>query len=191
MSVTGVGVDIVSIERMQTVLTRTPAFVKNVFTEQERHYCEHKARPAAHYAARFAAREAVLKALGIGFLNGVAFDDVEVVREESGKPQAVLHGKAKQVAEEKGVVAIHLSLSLTNDVAVANALAITEDAIPKKEEKVDPVAEMQAQFKEVRSVLDELERYQVAKLEEQEQQDDNQESGPEPNNNLESNTQDN
>lgn len=165
MSITGVGVDIVSIERIQKVLDRTPSFARRVFTEDERHYCEHTARPAAHYAARFAAREAVLKALGVGFGRGIRFDDVEVVRASGGKPEVKLHRRAKEVADEAGIISIHLSLSLTREVAVANALAVTADALPKKEEKVDPVAELQASFREVRSVLDDLERYQEEQLE--------------------------
>lgn len=165
MAVVGVGVDMVSVDRMKTVIARTPAFVPKVFTDQERAYCDKTAKPHAHYAARFAAREAVLKALGCGF-KGVRFSDVEVVRSDDGRPQVVLHNKAKQIADEQGIIAIHLSLSFSGDVAVANALAVTPEALPKKETKVDPKQELAASFREVRSVLDDLERISHTELDE-------------------------
>ena len=98
MALAGVGVDIVEISRMEKILSRTPRFALRVFTDEEREYCEHSTRPAAHYACRFAAREAVLKALGCGFGKGVRFDDVSVSRDAAGRPQAVLKGRAAEIA---------------------------------------------------------------------------------------------
>ncbi|MFR4802503.1 MAG: holo-ACP synthase [Eggerthellaceae bacterium] len=78
----GLGVDIVEIARMRRVMERTPSFAAKVFTEGERAYCESKANPTTHYAARFAAKEAVCKALGSGILvDGMRMTDVEVVRD--------------------------------------------------------------------------------------------------------------
>lgn len=152
----GLGVDIVEIERMQKILERTPSFAKKVYSEAERAYCDAKARPEIHYATRFAAKEAVLKALGTGFSEGIGVRDVEVVRNAKGKPNAVLSGRAREVADEQGVIDIQLSLSYTHLEAVACAMAITKGSIKASEERVDPMEELAQQFKEARSMLDEL-----------------------------------
>ena len=117
---------------------------------------------AEHYAARFAAREAVLKALGTGFSEGIGFKDVSVTNDEWGKPIAVLSGRAAEVAAERGVQEVALSLSHTRDVAVANAVLVTEDVRPKVEERQDPAQELLASFKAARTVIDELERQQLS-----------------------------
>lgn len=91
----GLGVDIVEIERMRRILDRTPSFAHKVFTDAEQDYCNRKGNPATHYAARFAAKEAVCKALGTGILaSGIGMRDVEVVRDSHGKPAIALHGAA-------------------------------------------------------------------------------------------------
>ena len=161
----GIGVDMLEIARMERVMQRRPSFLTRVFTDEERAYCESRARPAEHYAARFAAREAVLKALGTGFAQGIGLKDVSVRNEESGRPVAVLSGRALEIARERGVQEIALSLSHTREVAVANAVMVTEDVRPKVEERTDPEQEMLASFKQARSVIDELERQQRAALE--------------------------
>ena len=107
-----------------------------------------------------AAREAVLKALGTGFSQGIGLKDVSVTRDESGRPQVLLAGRAAEVAAEQGVLEIALSLSFTRDMAVANAVAVTEAARPHRDEARDPDRELAASFKEARSVIDELERLQ-------------------------------
>lgn len=155
MDVSGLGVDIVEIDRMRDVLQRSPAFRMKVFTQGERDYCDRTTRPEIHYALRFAAKEAVLKTLGTGF-SGVRPTDVEVVNEESGRPRAVLHGNAKTVADEQGVLELHISLSFTHSMAVANAVAITEEMRPKVEERKDPREELAAAFKAARALLDEM-----------------------------------
>ena len=170
MALAGIGVDMVEIARMEKVLARRPNFAKRVFTTEECAYCDRMARPAQHYAARFAAREAVLKALGTGFSRGIGFADVYVVRNEAGQPQAMLTGRAAEVAAEQGVREVALSLSYTHDVAVANAVAVTDEANavavtdevrPQQEQRPDPQAELRKSFREARSVLDELERVEV------------------------------
>lgn len=162
----GIGVDMLEIARMERAMERRPSFLTRVFTDEERAYCDSFARPAEHYAARFAAREAVLKALGTGFSQGIGVKDVSVVNDESGRPTVVLNGRAKEVAAEKGVQEIALSLSHTREVAVANAVAVTEDVRPKVEERVDPAQELLATFKAARTVIDELERQQLSLFEE-------------------------
>lgn len=160
-----IGVDIVNIARMERILERTPAFARRVFTDEERLYCESSPRPAAHYACRFAAREAVLKALGTGFSQGIGRRDVSVSRDASGRPHAVLAGRAAEIAQEQGIVEMALSLSFTNELAIANAMAITEEVRPKPKDEKETEREMLARsFKEARSILDDLERVQDIEL---------------------------
>ena len=152
--ITGLGVDIVEIDRMRDALARRPRMKERLFSEEERAYCEKRAKPEVHYALRFAAKEAVLKALGTGFA-GMRFTDVEVVREANGRPVPRLSGAAAQRAAELGVIEMHLSLSFTHTTAVASAVAITEEARPRKDERLDPKAQLAASFKEARALLDE------------------------------------
>lgn len=165
MATAGIGVDMLEISRMERVLERRPNFARRVFTEEERAYCERSARPAEHYAARFAAREAVVKALGTGFSDGVSFRDVSVSRDESGRPRAVLTGRAAEVARERGIREIALSISHTHDVAVANAIAVTDDVRPEPDSRKDTARALASSFKEARAILDELESVQEAELE--------------------------
>lgn len=160
MTLAGIGVDMLEIARMQHALDERPYFIRRLFTEDERMYCEHTALPAEHYAGRFAAREAVLKALGLGFGNGVGIGDVSVVRDDSGRPRVLLAGRAAEVAREQGVREVALSISHTHDVAVANAVAVTDVVRPKPDEKEDAAKALAVSFKEARSVIDELERVQ-------------------------------
>lgn len=153
MAVLGLGVDIVEIDRMARALARHPRMKERIFSAAERAYCEKRSRPEVHFALRFAAKEAVLKALGTGF-SGMRFADVEVVREVSGRPVPALHGRAAQRAAELGIIELHLSLSFTHTTAVASAVAVTEDARPRKEERLDPMAELARSFKDARAMLD-------------------------------------
>ena len=123
----GLGVDIVEIARMRKIIDRSPAFVEKVYSAAERAYCDSHAHPEVHYATRFAAKEAVLKALGTGFSEGIGWLDVEVRRTSKGRPYVVLTGRAREVAREQGVREIPLSLSYTHTDAVACAMAITEE----------------------------------------------------------------
>lgn len=166
MAEAGIGVDIVEISRMERIIRVTPGFFPKMFTEEERQYCESSARPAAHYACRFAAREAVLKSLGVGFgQEGVGRRDVSVSRDQNGRPIAILSGGALEVAKRLGVQEVALSLSFTGDLAVANAMAITAYNRPKpKEERVTERERIAQSFRDARAVLDELERVQESEL---------------------------
>lgn len=164
MAAAGIGVDMLEISRMERVIERRPNFLLRVFTEEERAYCERCARPAEHYAARWAAREAVVKALGCGFGNGVGIRDVSVTRDERGVVRARLTGGAAKVAMEKGVVEVALSISYTRDVAVANAVAVTEAVKPKPDAKADAARALAASFREAKRVLDELERVEDSQM---------------------------
>ncbi len=158
MALAGVGVDMLEIARMERAMERRPGLVERAFTEEERLYCESSNRPSAHFAARIAAREAVLKALGCGFCGGVHIDDVSVSRNAQGRPVVVLKGRAAEVAREQGVREVAISLSFTHDLAVANAVAVTDEARPKKTTELDQKAQLAATFREARSLVDELER---------------------------------
>jgi holo-[acyl-carrier protein] synthase len=151
----GLGVDIIEIARMERALKRTPRMRERIFSEGERAYAQAKARPAVHFALFFAAKEAVLKALGTGF-RGMALTDVEVDHDRYGRPVPVLHGQASITAQEQGIVEIQLSLSYTHSVGVASAVAIREQDRPRKDEKLDPHAELAKQFKEMRALLDDM-----------------------------------
>ncbi|WP_251231070.1 holo-ACP synthase [Adlercreutzia aquisgranensis] len=152
----GLGVDIVDIARMARILERTPSFERKVFSAEEIAYCRKTGNPEAHFACRFAAKEAVLKALGTGFSEGIGPLDVSVTRSAKGKPAVVLQGRAREVAQEMGVVDLPLSLSHTHNDAVACAMAITARSVQAVEERIDQKEELAKRFKQARSFLDEL-----------------------------------
>ena len=152
----GLGVDIVEIERMDAILARTPSFAERVFSPDECAYCRSKANPATHFALRFAAKEAVVKALGTGFSDGIGVRDIEVVRAKSGKPMVKLAGRALEIAQDQGVRDFPLSLSYTHTDAVACAMAVTEASVQATEKRKDPTEELARQFKEVRGMLDDI-----------------------------------
>ncbi len=151
----GLGIDIVEVPRIERIISRSPAFVQRVYTEDERAYCEAARMPEMRYAARFAAKEAVLKALGTGFSHGIRPRDVEVVSKPKQPPRVVLHGKAQQRAKEMGVVSLPISLSHSHKQAIACAMAITRASVESERKRKDPNEELIKQFKSLRSVLDE------------------------------------
>lgn len=119
----GVGLDIVEVERIREALDRHgESFLDRVLTPAERAYCARFHDPGPPVAARFAAKEAVFKALGTGWSGGMRWTDVEVVRGETGPPRVELHGKARQAAGEG-----RIWLSLTHEKTVAAAMAVLED----------------------------------------------------------------
>jgi len=123
--VIGIGTDLVDVERMRKVLARTPSFAARVFTDDERALAESRADPAKPFAARFAAKEAVLKAFGMG-IGDLPIRSIEVVRAESGEPSIVLHGAAADLAVERGVSRLLLSLTHTEHVAHAMVVALRD-----------------------------------------------------------------
>ncbi|MGV8082205.1 MAG: holo-ACP synthase [Coriobacteriia bacterium] len=150
--ITGLGVDIVEIDRMKAALERHPRMKERLFSAEEQRYCARRSRPEVHYALRFAAKQAVRKALGAPFA-GASFTEVEVAL-VNGRPVPRLSGRTAEHAEALGIVEMHLSLSFTHVSAVASAVAITEEARPRREERPDPMAELAASFKEARGLLD-------------------------------------
>lgn len=154
----GLGVDIVDIARMRDILDKTPNFIEHTYTSVEVEYCQKSSRFVEHYATHFAAKEAVLKALGLGFAEGLSPKDVEVLHDDKGKPYVILHGRAKGAAEELDIKDVPISLSFTNTEAVGFAIALTEESAFENEvlkKSKDPMAELTKQFKEAKKILEE------------------------------------
>jgi len=120
VAVVGLGTDLAQVGRFRRLLAGEKAAVLvRIFTEQERAYALAKKDPAPHLAARFAAKEAFLKALGLGLRGGLTWQDMEVVRDELGKPSLHLRGQAEQLCRERAVSRVHLSYSHDGDYAQA------------------------------------------------------------------------
>jgi holo-[acyl-carrier protein] synthase len=116
----GIGIDIVDIRRLRLALERqSERFIRRVYTPEEQEYCLNHRDPVPSFAARFAAKEALFKALGTGWAQGITWRDAEVRREQGRAPLLKLGGKAEDVSRRLGVLAIHLSLSHSDDSAVA------------------------------------------------------------------------
>jgi holo-[acyl-carrier protein] synthase len=108
----GVGIDLVNIQRLETVLQKWgDRFVKRVFTEQEAEFCLKRARPASSFALRFAAKEAFSKAIGLGMRRGIRWQDIEVFHHPGGRPGLRLQGRCSEICREKHITHFHLSLS--------------------------------------------------------------------------------
>lgn len=118
----GLGTDLVDVARLRRTLARTPSLVEKLFTEGERSYAQGANDPAERYAARFAAKEATMKALGVG-LGAFGWHDVEVVRSDSGAPTLRVTGRAAELAEAAGVTRWAVSLSHTEGMAQAVVVA--------------------------------------------------------------------
>ncbi|MCL6471459.1 MAG: holo-ACP synthase [Firmicutes bacterium] len=119
----GIGIDIVEVTRIEQAISRRKRFAERVFTESERQYCLSKRRPHLHFAVRFAAKEAAVKALGTG-MRGFKWTDFEIRRDKWGRPYLCLSGNAATVAREKGICDIFISLSFSRESAIAQAIAI-------------------------------------------------------------------
>ena len=118
-----IGIDIAEVYRIRETIARTPRFAERVFTEDERAYCESKGAAAAQsYAARFAAKEAFLKALKTGWRGKITWQDIEVVVDEAGAPSLKLTGEALKIKNERGASRVHLSISHTSEHAIAQII---------------------------------------------------------------------
>ena len=123
MAILGLGTDLARIERFRRfVAADKQALLERLFTAAERAYALAKADPAPHLAARFAAKEAGMKAFGLGWRDGLAWHDFAVVRDPLGRPDLVLHGRAAELAAARGITAVHLSYSHDGDYAVATVI---------------------------------------------------------------------
>ena len=123
-----IGIDIIEVGRVRETIARTPRFAERVFTEAERAYCESRGAAAAqHYAARFAAKEAALKALQTGWSGGITWQDIEVSPRESGAPVIVFHGRAHELYRNSGATIAHLSIAHTSEHAIAEVILERRD----------------------------------------------------------------
>ena len=124
MAVIGHGIDIVEVARIERMLRdHGDRFAARCFTEAEREYADRAdRRRAEHYAARFACKEAVLKALGTGWKGGIEWTDIEVVRLADGRPQVRLSGRAAAIADDLGITHWHASLSHVGQAAIASVI---------------------------------------------------------------------
>jgi holo-[acyl-carrier protein] synthase len=123
LGVIGIGADLVDLDRFRRVLARTPAIVERLFTEEETAYAQARHDPTERFGGRFAAKEAAMKAMGVG-LGQVRFRDLEVVRLDSGAPELVLHGPAVRVAAEQGIAGWRMTLTHTAHLAQAIVVAV-------------------------------------------------------------------
>ncbi|MGA8656493.1 MAG: holo-ACP synthase [Chthoniobacterales bacterium] len=123
----GIGIDVVENARIADSIRRHgDRFLERVYQTAELEYCRSMTDPIPHFAARFAAKEAVSKAFGTGFAQNVSWKEIEVRRKASGAPFIVLHTAAEDLARSLGITAVHISLSHSQNYAVANALLVKE-----------------------------------------------------------------
>ncbi len=116
----GIGVDLVEIQRMTDIIKKWGSrFVTRVFSQGETDYCNSRAFPAIHFAARFAAKESFLKSLGMGLGMGVNLREIEVSQDKVGKPGMMLQGRAAEILSGLGIESVHLSLTHTRHSAAA------------------------------------------------------------------------
>ena len=125
MNVIGIGTDITQCSRIESMIEKhEDAFLNRVFTGNEISYCGQRKAFAQHYTGRFAAKEAILKALGTGWAKGILWTDIEVVNEPGGKPIVNLTGQAKAISDSLGIAQMLISISHCEDYAVAFATAV-------------------------------------------------------------------
>ena len=126
-TIVGTGIDVIEVARIEQALTRASSgtrFRARVFTDGEVRYCEARGRPRYQsYAARFAAKEAAMKAMGTGWNRNVGWREIEVVRERGKAPTIALSGKAAQYARKKGITRFHLSITHSAMEAIAHVIA--------------------------------------------------------------------
>ena len=123
----GVGIDIIEVPRIARQLSEDVGLKRRLFTEREVAYCEGKRFEAQYYAARFAAKEALLKALGTGLRGRMKWTDIEIVNDDAGKPAILVSGRVEDLVGKSGISRIHVSLSHVKDVASAIVIAETGD----------------------------------------------------------------
>jgi holo-[acyl-carrier protein] synthase len=125
MTVRGIGIDLVPIPRMRRIMERwDERFLSRVFTDAEIAYCRRRKDPVPHFAARFAAKEAGLKALGTGLRLGISWRELEVKRERGGPPMMILTGRSREIARARGADRMLLALTHDGDYAIAQAMLI-------------------------------------------------------------------
>ena len=131
MDILGIGTDIVECPRIGKMIEQYgELFLRRVYTEREIRYCQARKHAIEHFAGRWAAKEAILKAMGTGWSRGIAWTDIEVRNGEAGQPQVMVCGVAKEVARERGIADILISISHCRTYATAYAMAIAREPAP-------------------------------------------------------------
>src|SRR5262249_1445012 len=121
--IVGTGIDIIEVPRVAESISRFgERFLRRIYTEEEIRYCDSKANRIERYAARFAANEAAMKALGTGWSRGLLWRDIEVYRRPGSRPTIRFHGKAAEIAAGMGAKNVALSLSHTSEQAIASVI---------------------------------------------------------------------
>jgi len=115
----GTGIDMIETERVEAKISKESGFRELVFSKNEINYCEARANKFEHYAARFAAKEAFFKALGSGWKNGTAFNEIEITNDETGKPEIILLGETAKTIAALSIGKISVSLSHLKSIAAA------------------------------------------------------------------------
>ncbi len=127
MNLLGIGIDVVEVERISSSMDEFgEKFANRIFTEAEQEYCKSQKRPAIHYAARFAAKEAIAKAFGTGIGKEISWLDMEILRQPSGEPKVLMSGDGKKYADKLKVADIKISLTHAEHYAAANAVVLVE-----------------------------------------------------------------
>ena len=125
MSLYGIGIDVVEVDRIQSSIGEFgEQFLNRIFTHKEQEYCESQKNKELSYAARFAAKEAISKAFGTGIGKSVGWKDIEIIRKDSGEPTVILHDRAKEYAEKIGISEVKISLTHAKHYAAANAVIL-------------------------------------------------------------------
>ena len=122
--IVGLGLDVVEIDRIEAAIKRDSGtrFIERIYTPAEAAYCQRFANPYERYAARFAAKEAAMKALGTGWTRGVRWRDIEVIRGPSGKPSLRLAGASREIADKLGVKHIAMTITHAGNLAIAQVI---------------------------------------------------------------------
>ena len=117
-----VGIDIIEIKRIERLFSANEDFLRRIYTEKEVEYCKQKKNKYQHFAARFASKEAMFKALGTGWVGNMKWTDIELLNDEMGRPYLNLYGSVKEMAEKKHIDNISVSLSHCKEYAIAQVL---------------------------------------------------------------------
>ena len=130
MDIFGIGTDITECLRIARMIERHgELFLARVYTPEEIRYCQNRMQSTQHFTGRWAAKEAMLKALGTGWIKGITWRDVEVRNETSGKPIALVHGGAREVMQQRGITDLLISISHCRTHATAYAIAVSGDRL--------------------------------------------------------------
>ncbi|MBN1327160.1 MAG: holo-ACP synthase [Candidatus Cloacimonetes bacterium] len=117
--ISGIGVDIIEVARVEKLIDRDDKFLQKIFTQTEINYCRQFTNKAQHFAGRFSVKEAFLKAMGTGWSNGLKFNEIETVNDDLGKPEIILYGTTKEIFMRQNFDIAHVSIAHLKEYATA------------------------------------------------------------------------